>query len=147
MTNRVLFLAVAVMVILSVGCRTGNYRFDEEIYAKMPGVLAAEPTLTGMLATNPDGSINVTFDKGEMFLTIANGLDESTRKNAVSKAFELFHNEYMNNPDAKKPDGTYRREKILIHGFVEDIELYIIEWMLAPNAEPNLLNDRSGNFM
>ena len=147
MTIRVLFLAVAVMVILSVGCRTGNYRFDEEIYAKMPGVLAAEPTLKGKLATNPDGSVMVTFDKGEMFLTVANGLDESTRKNVISKAFELYHSEYMNNPDAKKPDGTYRREKILIHGFVEENEQYVLEWNLAPNAEPNVLNDRSGNFM
>jgi hypothetical protein len=147
MIKRCLLLGLAALIALSTGCRTGNYKFDYDIYAKMPGVLAAEPTLKDMIATNPDGSLMVTFDKGEMFMTVANGKDESTRKNAVSKAFELFHQEYMNSPDVKRPDGTYRREKVLIHGFVEDVELYIIEWKLDPTAEPNLLNDRSGNFM
>ena len=147
MIKRYLLLGMAALVAFSAGCRTGNYKFDYDIYAKMPGVLAAEPTLKDMIATNPDGSLMVTFDKGEMFVTVANGKDESTRKNVVSMAFELFHREYMNSPDVKRPDGTYRREKILIHGFVENVELYIIEWQLGENEEPNLLNDRSGNFM
>jgi len=136
----------SLLILAAVGCRTGEYKFDLEIYKKMPDILKAEPTLAGEVATNPDGSVKVRFEKGTMYLTLADRKDENTRMTASTKAFELFHNLYLADPTAKKPDGTFRRDKIFFKGFVGETELYVVEWNLG-EKQPNVISNRSGNYM
>jgi len=129
-----------------IGCRTGEYKADLEIYERMPGILAADPELENMLFLNEDGSVKVLFEKGEMHLWTAYGLDESTRQRVVGRAFELFHNEYINSTLNKRNDGSYYRQKIIFRGFIDDTELYVIEWDLD-EENPNVVSNRVGNFM
>lgn len=134
---------------LLLGCRTGEYKVDLLIYQEMPALLAADTELASNIAKNPDGSLMVTFEKGTMYLYLRTGSDmnEEKRQVAASDAFVIFHQAYMNHPENLKKDGTtYYRQKIYIHTFVEDTELYIIEWELG-KENPEVTNDRSGNYM
>jgi hypothetical protein len=147
MSYRILLIGLAMLLVAVAGChRTGNYKFDDPIYAAMPGILAADPEIGQKLAYNPDGTVNVRFDKGEMFLTLANGLDQGARMQIVSKAFVIFHDQYMNSPDVRKQDGTFKRAKIAMRGFVGDTELYVMEWKLT-EARPIVISSREGNYM
>jgi len=146
MAKRLILAGLMTLLVISVGCRTGDYKYDREIYERMKQILASDPQIKDKIAYNEDGTPMVTFKKGEMYLNVALGLDEGTRQQVVSRALELFHEQYINHPDIKKKDGTYKREKIFIHGFVEDVELYVIEWKLG-DPHPNLISDRHGNFI
>ena len=46
----------------------------------------------------------------------------------------------------RRKDGTFYRKVIHIRGFVEDTELYVIEWDLS-EENPNLISDRYGYFI
>jgi len=146
MFYRTAIIALGVGLIFLIGCRTGEYRLDLKIYETMPGLLAADPELAARLFKNEDGSIKVEFEKGEMFLYLALGLDEDTRMQAASDAFEIFHEQYMNNPDNRKKDGTFWREVIRLRGFVEDTELYVLEWDLS-EEKPTVKSNRYGFFI
>ncbi len=146
MLRKIAILAIGVAVLMIAGCRTGEYKADLEIYERMPSILAADPELQGKLMLNDDGTPKVEFEKGEMFLYLALGLDEGTRKEAVSRAFELFHQQYMESETNRRKDGTFYRKVIHIRGFVEDTELYVIEWDLS-EENPNLISDRYGYFI
>jgi hypothetical protein len=144
--NRIVILAAIIGLLFIVGCRTGEYNVDKRIYAEMPALLTADPDIAENIFYNEDGTPKVTFEKGEMFLWLAYGLDEDTRRNVVSDALTIFHDQYMNAEDNKKKNGTYYREVIGIRGYVEDTELYVIVWDLnEPN--PDITNDRYGNFI
>jgi hypothetical protein len=144
--KRIMIFVFIVLVAVTTGCRTGNYKFDEEIYAKMPDLLKNDPQISQKIAYNQDGSPIVSFDKGTMFITMADGLDQGTRQQIVSRAIEIFHQQYLDSPDAKKQDGSFRRDKIYLHGLVGETELYIIEWKLGAPA-PLVTNNREGNYM
>lgn len=148
MNTRICLGILAIAIVFSAGCRTGEYKVDLDIYKQMPGVLVAEPSLPDYLAKNEDGSIKVSFEKGEMFLWLRTGssMDEDTRKKVVSKALELFHQQYMDNPDNRRGNGTFFRQKVVVRGYVEDIELYIVEWDMSLE-HPNMVKDRSANYI
>lgn len=142
---RFTFLAIALLAIGSVGCNTGEYGFDRPIYAAMPGLLKADPEISAKIAYNKDGSPAVTFKKGEMFLTFADGTDEGTRKSLSGKAFKIFYDQYMNSPSVKTKGGSYRRDTLGFHGFVGSTELYVYTWKLGDKGFVTV-SDRYGNY-
>jgi hypothetical protein len=144
--KRLILVSLAVVLTAFAGCRTGNYKFDKDIYAAMPGLLMADPDVKAKIAYNEDGTPKVTFDKGEMFLTLADRLDEDTRNIIAGKAFQIFHDQYINDPAVKKPDGSYRRDKIGLRIFVGDTELYVLEWKLG-EEKPQVISNRYGYFI
>ena len=144
--KRLILVSLAILLAVLAGCRTGNFKFDKDIYAAMPGLLMADPDIKDGIAYNQDGTPKVTFDKGEMSLTLKDGLDEGSRQKVVGKAFQIFHDQYMNNAAAKKPDGSLRRDKIGFHGFVGDTELYVLDWKLG-DEKPQVISNRYGNFI
>ncbi len=146
MLYRITFGLICIGILFLLGCRTGEYNVDLKIYEEMPGILAADPELTDMLGKNEDGSVQVEFEKGEMFLWFAYCLDESTRQNVAGRALDHFHTQYLEHPDNRRKDQTFYREKILLRGFIDDVELYVIEWDLDMD-HPNVVSNRHGNFM
>ncbi|HEX9745695.1 MAG TPA: hypothetical protein VGB30_09735 [bacterium] len=165
MKYRIILAGLAAILLFSAGCRTGNYQYDKDIYARMPDLLMNDPELQGKMFIHQEGetvefddkgqpkipeglagSPAVAFDQGEMSLWFAYKLDPGARRMAASRAFEIFHEQYMNNPDVRKSDGTFKREKIYFRGYIDDIELYVIEWTLGRD-DPTVLNDREGNFV
>jgi hypothetical protein len=146
MLYRTAIIVLGIVLVFLAGCRTGEYRIDREVYAAMPGLLAADTELADGLFKNEDGSIKVEFEKGEMFLYLALGLDEDTRMQTASDAFVIFHDQYVNNPDNRRKDGTFIRKVIRLRGFVEDTELYVIEWDLSED-NPNVISNRYGYFI
>jgi hypothetical protein len=148
MKNRILLIGFFIGMTLLMGCRTGEYNVDLAIYQEMPALLAADTALADIIAKNPDGSLMVTFEKGEMSLHLRAGSDmnEEKRQVATSDAFVVFHQAYLNHPENVKKDGTFYRQKIYIHTFVDTTELYILEWDLG-EPDPHVTNDRSGNYM
>ena len=144
--KKICLLFCGILILFSTGCRTGEYKFDHVIYAATPALLQADEKLKGKLFINEDGSVKVSFEKGVMSVWFAYKLDESTRMVACGDAFRIFHDQYINNPDVKKKDGKWRREKIGCKGYVEDTELYVLEWDLnAP--KPTVTSNRYGNFI
>src|SRR3990172_8833120 len=109
---RISLAVLSIVLLFSVGCRTGEYKFDHEIYAAMPGIIAAEPFFQGKIYYHePDstpeldekgnqiiagqpGEYALEFDKGSMLLWFAYGVDPDTRQKVASKAFDLFHEQY-----------------------------------------------------
>jgi hypothetical protein len=147
MTARHITLALSILLVfVCAGCRTGEYPVDHEIYSAMPGVIAQHPELAAQIAKNEDGSLKMTFEKGVMSIWVELGLDEDSRRTIVSNALQLFHEQYMTNPNNKKENGSWVREVIGCKGYVEDTELYVIEWNLN-EERPNVTNDRYGNFV
>jgi hypothetical protein len=143
--KRILLLGIAIAVLLAAGCRTGEYRFDTEIYAAMPALIEANPDLASKFARNEDGTLGITFEKGEMYCKFAYGLDPNTQMNALSDAFQIFHDQYINREDTRWKDGTFRRESIRVRGLVDDTELYVVRWDLA-DAEPDLESSRQASY-
>jgi len=146
MLYRITLITVLIGLLFVIGCRTGEYKVDLEIYERMPGLLTADPDIADNLFYNEDGSLKVLFEKGEMHLWLAFGLDEQTRMQVISDALMIFHEQYMNDPLNKRKDDTYYRELIFIKGFVEDTELYVIQWDLN-DENPDITSNRFGNFM
>jgi hypothetical protein len=147
MITRITLAIIAILLLATVGCRTGEHNtVDLPIYERMPGLLTAEPELQGKLLTDEAGNIVVEFEKGTMFLHLALGMDPITGKEAISMAFQIFHDQYMNTPENIKKDGSFRREIIFMKAYIEETELYVIEWDLAED-NPNVKNDRYGNFV
>lgn len=144
--NRIILLLAAILILLIPGCRTGEYQFDLEIYEQMPALLEADEDLARKIFRNEDGTLLVTFEKGEMYLNIAYGLDPGSRQSVTSNAFQIFHDQYINHPDARKQDGSFRRESIRVRGFVDDTELYVIRWDLGDEA-PDLENVRDASYI
>lgn len=148
MNKRFLLFILVLGVVFTGGCRTGEYNVDLLIYEEMPALLAANETLVNLLEKNEDGSLKVEFEKGEMFLHIRTGSDMhvTVRQEATQAAFEIFHQAYMGREENLRKDETFYRQKIYVHGFVEDTELYVLEWDLN-EAEPNVLDNREANYM
>lgn len=146
MLKNIYMLFLAIILISINGCRTGEFKFDHEIYSVVPSLITANPDLAQKIAYNEDGSPKVSFEKGTIFISFAHGLDEDTRMKAAGEVFNIFHNEYIKRDDIKKKDGTYKRDKIFLKGYVDDVELYVIEWKLG-NPKPSVVSNRYGNFM
>jgi len=134
-------------VLLIAGCRTGEWNADIEIYEAMPGLLEEYPAVTADLDRNEDGTLNIYFEKGEMHIWFRAGrdMDVVSRQEAASTAFEIFHAAYMQSELNKRGNGELYRKKIFLRGFMEDIELYVLEWALD-KENPNVLSNREGNF-
>jgi len=148
MRPRISLLILAVLVLLTAGCRSGEFKdLDMPIYQRMPDLLAANEFVYDHVEKNEDGSVKVNFEKGRMFLWLRTGsdMDEVARQETISEALELFHDQYVDNPENLKKDGSFKREVIFINGYVEETELYILEWNLN-EENPNILNNRSGNY-
>jgi hypothetical protein len=146
MTYRVLLALVSITILFVAGCRTGEYRADQEIYERMPQLLA-ESESANNYARNEDGSIKVEFDKGTMLIWLRTGsdMDEVAREKAASDALEIFHEQYMNSETNRHKDGSMYRKTIGMKAYVEDVELYVFEWDLD-EENPVLTNNRAGNF-
>ena len=147
MFYRIMLLSLAVLILFTAGCRTGEYKGDLEIYEAMPALLEQNPDIVKNLARNEDGSLRIELEKGEMRLWMREGvdMDVSARMETTSDAFEVFHAQYMQSEKVKKENGEFYREKITLKSYVDDIELYVLEWDLK-SADPNVLNNREGNF-
>lgn len=148
MKKKIILAVLFIGMVTLAGCRTGEYNVDLVIYEKMPALLAANAELAADLAKNEDGTIMVEFEKGEMFLYLRTGrdMDEGARNMATQTAFEIFHQQYMDDEDNLRGDGTFYRKLIIVRGFVEDTELYILEWNLNDEA-PKVRSNRFGNYM
>ncbi len=144
--NRIILLLAVILILFITGCRTGEYRFDLEIYEQMPALLEADEALARKIFKNEDGTLMVSFEKGEMFINLAYRLDPGSRQGVVSSAFQIFHDQYINHPDVRKQDGSFIRESIRIRGFVDEVELYVIRWDLGDEA-PDLENVRDASYI
>ena len=147
MFQRILLFILAILILTVAGCRSGEFKADLEIYEAMPGLLEEYPAVTADLARNEDGTLKVYFEKGEMHIWFRAGrdMDVVSRQEAASTAFEIFHAAYMQSEVNKRAKGGFYREKIFLRGFMEDIELYVIEWGLE-DENPNVISNREGNF-
>jgi len=143
--RKIFLLVIAILVVASIGCRTGEYKFDLEIYEQMPALLEANEDIASKIRRNDDGTLDVTYEKGEMFIRLAYQLDPNTQQKVVSQAFEIFHDQYINHPEARNKEGKFRRQSIRARGFVDDIELYVVRWDLA-DPEPDLESDRYASY-
>jgi len=146
MTYRILLALASITFLFFAGCRTGEYKADLEIYEIMPQLLAESETAHNF-AMNEDGSVKVEFEHGVMFLWLKTGstMDEVARMEAASKALEIFHEQYMNSETNRKNDGSMYREMIGLKAYVDDVELYVIEWSLD-EERPSVISNRAGNF-
>ena len=147
MLYRIILLSLAVGILFVSGCRTGEYNVDLEIYEAMPGLIEQFPEVTADLAHNEDGSLRIMFEQGEMHLWFRAGrdMDVVSRQEAASAAFEIFHAQYMSNDKNKKGESGLYREIIYLKGYLDEIELYVIEWDLT-QPDPNVKSNREGNF-
>ncbi|MCK4720614.1 hypothetical protein KAU08_08140 [bacterium] len=148
MKKKIILGVLFIGMVILTGCRTGEYNVDLEIYEEMPALLAANEELAADLAKNEDGTIMVEFEKGEMFLHLRAGrdMDEGARNIATQTAFQIFHQQYLDHEDNLRGDGTFYRKLIVVRGFVEDTELYILEWNMN-DEEPKVRSNRFGNYM
>lgn len=148
MIKKIILTVLFIGMVILAGCRTGEYNVDLKIYEEMPALLAANEELAANLAKNEDGTIMVEFEKGEMFLHLRMGrdMDEGTRNLATQTAFEIFHQQYLDHEDNLRGDGSFYRKLILVRGFVEDTELYILEWNMNDES-PKVRSNRFGNYM
>ncbi len=143
--KRFAFVFPAILVLVLGGCRTGEFRFDHEIYSAMPALLGADEGIVANTAQNEDGTLSVTFEKGEMYVRLAHGTNAARRMVTISDALLIFHDQYISHPDVKRNDGGYRRESIRIRGFIDETELYVIRWDLGEDM-PDVESNRDSNY-
>jgi hypothetical protein len=148
MKKKIILGVLFIGMVILTGCRTGEYNVDLVIYEEMPALLAANEELAADLVKNEDGTIMVEFEKGEMFLHLRAGrdMDEGARNIATQTAFQIFHQQYLDHEDNLRGDGTFYRKLIVVRGFVEDTELYVLEWNMN-DEEPKVRSNRFGNYM
>lgn len=148
MIKKIILTVLLIGMVILAGCRTGEYNVDIMIYEEMPALLAANEELAADLAKNEDGTIMVEFDKGEMFLHLRTGSDmsEGARNMATQTALEIFHQQYLDHEENLRGDGSFYRKLIVVRAFVEDIELYVLEWNMNDEG-PRVRSNRFGNYM
>ena len=147
MKRKLLIIGIFLGIVFLAGCRTGEYKVDLLIYEEMPALLAANEQLASNLEKDENGNLRVEFEKGTMYLYLRAGSDmnEERRQVAASDALVIFHQAYMDHPENLREKGGFFRETIYSKTYVEDIELYVMEWDMD-TEDPEVTNNRSGNF-